>query len=401
MDPRSPYESTTEEPPPPPEAPASPGRTPPQPPGPAELPRKRRSPGATAGIVLIVVGALFLLGQIDAAFAWWRMWPLVFVIAGMIQAVTPGKDGWSVARLFDGLTTIAWGVFLLAITTGVVTWAVFGTLLTLWPVLLIALGFELLGKAMNATWVRALGSLAVIAALAYTIAISASGLESPSLVSRGGGETVSASEPVSGIEEANLRLEAGAAEVDLDAGTSLVSAEMSSDWSEPELAVDRSGTSADVRIGSGESDRIVWWPGGRGSRIDARLSDEVLWDLDVSLGVSDFTADLSELSVRALTLKPGIADCEVRLGEVPGELEEAEAVVQAGISSVSIEVPDGAEVRVESETGLTGHDIGGRLEPAGSGVWETPGYDQAAEDGDGVWLIRIQSGIGSVRIDSY
>jgi hypothetical protein len=86
---------------------------------------------------------------------------------------------------------------------------------------------------------------------------------------------------------------------------------------------------------------------------------------------------------------------------VPTGLDEATLLVRSGISSVSIRVPNGAEARIESSSGLTGHSIASDFVSQGSRVWETAGYDDARAAGTGVWLITIRSGIGSIDIDTY
>lgn len=370
----------------------------PNPPPPGRRPG--RGPGATVGIVLVVIGVLVLTVQFLPGVAWWSLWPLVIVIAGVVQAVTPGREGWGVNRLFDGLTTVAFGLVVLAVTTGFVGFDVIWRIISLWPVLLIAIGLDLLGKALHTSWLRALGSIAVIAALAYAVAVSTG--DDGFVVTGGGGtpfETVS--EPVDEVTEASLNLEAGAAEITLGSGNQLVEAEGSSPWGDPEFAIERSGDAAQVQLNLGEEGRPVVWPSRRGASLDANLSDEVVWDLSLELGVATLDADLSDLQVRRVDLKPGVAECKVRLGEVAQGVDEAVADVRSGIASVRISLPEGAEARVESESGLTAHDVGGAFESVGSGEWETPGFDEARDSGDGVWIISIRSGIGSVVVDTY
>lgn len=385
-----------------PSAPPQPAMPVAPPPVPGPDKPRGRSAGTTVGIVLIAIGLFLLAAQFMPAIAWWNLWPLIIVAAGVVTMFTPGKEGWGAARLFDGLVTVAWGVLFLAITFGVIGWDVFMTLLGLWPVLLIAVGFEILGKALHTTWVRTLGSLAIIAALAYAVALSVTGQTwSPFPRPSEAGERVTISEPVGTVDEAELTLKAGVATVTLNAGSDLVDAEGESPWGRPRFSVDQTGDTAKVLLASSEGGGGPWWPSQKGSRIDAQLSSDVLWDMDLAIGVSDFEADLSDVQVRSLSLKPGVADCSLRLGDVPAGIEEARAEVKAGVSTVVIEVPEGAEVRVESESGLTGHDIGGDLESTGAGEWETPGFSAARESGRGVWVIKVESGIGSIRVDTY
>jgi hypothetical protein len=351
--------------------------------------------------VLIVIGGIFLVGQIVPGLAWWSLWPLIIVAAGVIQAVTPGHEGWNVNRLFDGLVTVTIGLVVLAVTTGVVGFGVVWEIIRLWPVLLIALGLDLLGKALHTSWVRAVGSLAVILALAYAVAVTAGSISSISLVRPSEGAEAQISEPVGMVDEADLTVDAGVADVTLTDGSQLVEASGVSPWGEPDFSVERSGETAEVSLTLGNADGAVVWPGGPDARLDAALSRDVLWDMTITTGVSSLSADLEDVPVRSIDLKPGVADCKVTLGDVPAELDESSALVRSGISSVSLRLPDGVEARIESDSGLTGHDIGPDFESRGGGVWQTPGFEDARDDGEGVWVITVKSGIGSISIDTY
>lgn len=385
---------------PPPAAPPPPGATVPGPPPGGSRP-KPNGP-IVAGVALVVVGLVVLLGRFIPGFAWWSLWPLAIVIAGLIQAFTPGKEGWSVHRMFDGFVTVAIGLVFLAITAGVVGWGVWATIFSLWPVLLIAIGFDLLGKSLHTNWLRVLGSVAIILALAWSV-LSASADFGPAFMGpRPAVSDVSVSAPVGSASSASLTLEAGVAQVRVSDGDDLVSIDGTSGWGEPTLDVDRSGSQADVTARLGGPDRPhMMWPDAPSARFDVGLSDQVVWDVRVNTGVSSLRADLSDVPVRSFDLRPGVADCDVRLGEVPTGEREARAEVRAGVSSVTLRLPRSAEARVEIDSGLTGTSVRGRLESLGSGVWETPGYSEARDADRPVWLVRVRSGLGAITIDTY
>jgi hypothetical protein len=290
---------------------------------------------------------------------------------------------------------------ILGVTTGFVGFGVVWQILALWPVLLIALGLDLLGKAIHSSWVRALGSIVVIGALAYAVALNVSGATTLTFTGTAEGSTTEISEPVGIVREADLTLKAGVADVKLASGTRLVEAEGTSPWGTPDFSVDRSGHSASVNLSLGDVDGSVTWPGGPQASIDAKLADNVLWDMLIEVGVTTLDADLEDVPVRTLEVKPGVSDCTVTLGEVPRGVEVAKTAVKSGIASVKLRLPEGAEARIESESGLTGHSIDSSFESQGSRVWETAGYDDAQSGDDGVWLITIQSGIGSIDVDTY
>ena len=137
----------TPSPPPAAPIPPQPGGYEPKPPTPDPGSSSRRN-GVFLGVVLVVVGAVVLVSRfvpgLDAP--WWALWPLLIVIGGVVQVFTPGDSGWGVERVFDGIGTIIFGLILLGNTTGYIAWSVWWIVLTLWPVLIIALGLTILAQ---------------------------------------------------------------------------------------------------------------------------------------------------------------------------------------------------------------------------------------------------------------
>jgi hypothetical protein len=215
------------------------------------------------------------------------------------------------------------------------------------------------------------------------------------------GQTAEISEPVGSVREARLELDAGVATVALGSGSELVDAEGTSPWGSPVFMVARSGSSADVKLSTGSFEGRGIWPGSVDARLDARISDRVLWDIVLKAGVSSLRAELDDVEVRELELKPGVADASVTLGEVPQGVRESTVLVEAGVSSVILKLPKGVPARIESDSGLTGHSIDDEYESLGSSVWESEGFEQARKSGSGVWIINIRSGIGSVAVQTY
>lgn len=96
-----------------------------------EGPPGRRPP--FAGLLLIALGVLFLLGSlglVDAAGWIAAWWPALLMVVGLERWRSAG------ARI-AGLALIAAGALLLPFTLGLVPWEIAGRL---WPVVLIAVG---------------------------------------------------------------------------------------------------------------------------------------------------------------------------------------------------------------------------------------------------------------------
>ena len=364
--------------------------------------RHSHGAGATAGVVLIVIGALLLVGRFLPGQDWWDLWPLVIIVAGLVQSLTPGHAGWGANRFFDGLVTVAFGLVALGVTTDYLGFDVVWRILGLWPVFVIALGFDLLGKALHSNWVRVLGSIAIIAVLAYASAITiadSAGAGAGGLSGRPSSSQFS--EPLGAITRGRMSLDVGVASVRLASGADLVRVSGTSFVGDPTVSVVRANDHATVGIDSGKTGGMMFVPGSFQARMDVAIARDVAWDLDISTGVSQLEADLSDLRVSSLEFKPGMADCDLRLGAPLMGSGGSKCSIRSGLSAVKISVPRGAAVRIESESGLTDHDLEDVFVSQGRGVWETRGYAQARSDGRPTWLIELKSGLGSIEIDTY
>ena len=363
--------------------------------------RHRDRGGIRLGFFLIVLGGVFLAAQLAVGIAWWNLWPLVIVVAGLVQGLTPGESGWSVHRFLDGLGTVAVGIVLLGNMTGYISWSVWWTLLNLWPVLLIAAGFSLLGKGIHQDWLRVVGSLVVLLAFVYAGAVSwggASGLPSTGTwIAGSGGTPYSFAEPGVGVTKATLDLKGGAGDIAIRGGAKLVEVSGESPNATPTVSVSRSRDSANVVVTLGDANQpIIVAPGIAGARVDVVLSQTALWDIALETGASSVIADLSGVRVNDLQLRTGVSSATVKLGDVPDGANAVGVLVKAGVSSVRLLLPSGADARIDTQNGLSATHVGGRFVKSGN-QWETPGYSSAGK----VYNIRIESGIGSVSVDTY
>jgi hypothetical protein len=365
---------------------------------PAPPPNQRRG-GIGIGIVLVAVGVAFLVGQFIPGITWWQMWPLVVLLVGGIQIVTPDpKDGWGISRIMDGVGTVIVGLVLLGNTTGHISWNVWWTLLTLWPVLLVAIGLRIIGRAIGQSWVSALAPVVIWLAIAYAVATALTntgGAEPLRPLVGAPGEAFDTSEPLGGVTRANLTLNGGAGDISIVATSHvLVSARGRSPFGTPEFVVKRTGGDADVRFGLGERKNAVVGPGFTAGSVELGLSDSVLWNAVVQTGASSLSADLSNVELAGLTLRTGASSVNLRLGEVPARITKDKVSVKAGASSVDITVPRDAAVRIVAENGLSSTNVSDGFKRQGDGSWQTPGYGSAQH----AYEIGIESGVGSVSV---
>ena len=234
----------------------------PKPNGAEQVPIGTRGGGVFLGVMLVVLGAVVLVSQFVPGISapWWALWPLIIIVAGVVQVFTPGSSGWGVDRVLDGLGTVIFGLILLGNTTGYVAWSVWWVVITLWPALVIALGLTILAKGLGQGWLRIVATLVVWITLAYAVALSWTGT-GPVVLSRpwvsSGGQPFSYSEPDRGITDASLRLTGGAGDIRLGSGNQLVTVSGASPFGPPSFSAKKSGSSADVVVGFNESTKNV------------------------------------------------------------------------------------------------------------------------------------------------
>jgi hypothetical protein len=217
-----------------------------------------------------------------------------------------------------------------------------------------------------------------------------------------GGESFSFSQPVVGGEDATLTLESGVGEIAVG-GTSArqVVVEGVSPFGPPTFASETAGGTTSVSFKLTDQSSFISYPGAPTARVEASLSQWTPWDVRLETGVSTLDADLSSVDVRSLVLETGVSSSTIRLGDAPDGPEEGRVNVESGVASVKILVPADAQVRVQSDSGLTAHEIDPALKSLGGREWETPGFSAAQQSGDPVWVITTSSGIGTVAVSTY
>jgi len=378
--------------------------TPPTAPIPPEGPNgSGRRGGVWAGLLLIGVGLVFLAGQVVPGIAWWNLWPLIVVLVGVIQMFTPsGRDEWGPERILDGLGTVIIGCVLLGNALGIVSWSVWWIFITLWPVLIVALGISLLGKGLKQSWMRALSPLLIWAALGYSVAVSLTGVGGlqavPQLVRpSASGQPFAYAEPVNGATTGTLRLRGGAGDIQVRGGNDLVNASGVSPFGTPSFSVARGLGSANVDLTLGDSNGAVVVPGISSGRAEVALSQTTVWDITFETGATNLSADLSSVAVDKLSLKTGASSASLKLGQVPATATSTDVSVRAGVSSIEILVPRDASVQVITHNGLATTNVDSRLSKMGSGLWQTPDFSSASK----VINVNIETGISSVSVRTY
>jgi len=282
---------------------------------------------------------------------------------------------------------IAAGVLLLLSRIGVFDWSLALGVLELWPLLLIAIGVDILTH----------GRYRLIVVIA-TVAIGALLWRAPGWVPgvAGPAETRSIAYALEDASAAEIELHHGVGRLSLDAlpegdsqvvagtiatgrGESLdASYRIDGDVAEVEIASEQRGPSFNI-----DGSRRSW---------DLDLTREVPIDLTIDTGVGESELRLRDVRLSDFDLDAGVGEVRVTLPTVGGYSGE----IDAGVGTVHLRIPRSVEVRMQVETGLGGVDVRGTWTRENdrylSSGWQDAAPSERVE-------LRISGGVGEITVE--
>lgn len=338
---------------------------------------------------------------------------------------------------FWPVVLIGIGLFWLLGNLGLLSSVNLAFLFRLWPLLLIFIGLDLIFARRSAILGGLLGLAMVLIVAVLVFAAPRLGLTQSA-----GLKTETFIEPLDGATRANIELDLWSTPMRVEAlsnSENLFEAEITHVG---EVIFETRGSSErTIRL---SHERFIAGPWGFFAGLGEErgrigLSPETPIDLEVNVGSGSVELNLAELQLTSLDVEGGSGSLDVSLPEtgqrlaarmntgsgsvdllIPGgaqldlnlesgsgsiDIEIAEEAsltleLDTGSGSVRVDVPDGAAIRVEVEDDGSGAlNIGGGLEQVSgdddSGVWETPGFDEAENQ---ILIVVSERGSGSVTI---
>ncbi len=272
-----------------------------------------------------------------------------------------------------------------------------GEFWTLWPLLLVAIGANLILSRQRA-WIGSLAALAVVTgslAAAWVLAVAnPSTSHSLSITS----ESISVKSE--GAQSARLNLTVAAGDLTLTGGApsglllSGGSQGTVAEVSEQRVSVIRSGgrSTMDVRL---NTDWNFQFPPRRGSssspRWILRHAEGIPTDIRIETGASDLDLDLRELNVQRLNVDGGAADIDVVL---PASAGRTTAEFSIGAADLDITVPDGVAAQIDFDGGISSLNIDESRFPKQGDRYVSPDFESAANRVS----IKIEAGVSDITI---
>jgi len=135
------------------------------------------------------------------------------------------------------------------------------------------------------------------------------------------------------------------------------------------------------------------WGHNKESRADIKLNSNPEWEINIESGASAADFDLSYFKVKKLSIQGGAASYDVKLGQ---PLKNTDIEIQTGAASVTIRIPQNAACHITTDTGLSSKKFDG-FDKKDDDVYETPGFDKAANQ----MKISIEGGMSDFKVIRY
>jgi len=291
------------------------------------------------------------------------------------------------------LLLIAAGVLLLLGRVGLFDWSFAFGVLQLWPLLLIAVGVDILTRGRYRAGVAI--ATVVAGALLWQVPGWGPAAGAPA-------ETRELSYALGGARRAEIDLGHGVGRLSVRAAEATGDALTSDAVLTGTITTGRGETvDADYRV-DGNVASVQLRSQQRGTRFTFDTRDQRFWDLRIAQGVPvalnvDSGVGATDLALRGLTLS-GL-DVDAGVGEVRVTLPETggyEATIDAGVGEVSVRIPRNVEVRLFASAGLGGVDVRGPWVRNGE-RYETEGWEGA--DATQRVTLRASGGVGKITIE--
>jgi hypothetical protein len=303
------------------------------------------------------------------------------------------------------LVLIGGGVLMLLSNLGYVPWSSWNLLWRLWPLLLIALGIDVLVGRRSVVGAIISGVLMLmLIGGAVLIVLFAQNIPAMGQFVQGSEWQIEHVEyPLNGVASASVTVDWTSLPGHLTAlvdSSNLIEADVSY-RGDLIFDVDPQGDHVVVELDTAQ-DGLVLWPSfpaqfdePEGRRWDVQLSPDVPLELSLDVGSGSSSFDLTDLQIVDLFVDSGSGSVELSLP--PSSSFQVQ--LYGGSGSIDVILPRDVGARVDVDSGSGSFKPDGRFqlvagERGGDGVWETENYDTAEHR----VRFEIDQGSGSLSI---
>lgn len=340
-------------------------------------PTSRHQHSIFGPLLLIAVGVVFLLNNLDVLPGnFWdvivSMWPLLLIFMGIDSLVKQEGIVWPALL-------IVIGTFFLLRNFNIANWHGWGRLWSLWPLILVALGVDLIFKERT-LWSTVIGVVMVILIVGGGIwLVGFYGNANEGLPVK-----VIQQSLAEEIKEAKITLSIGAGKIDIGPTSKKDTLIMGETASTAKEFYQERGETATYTL---EGDSPVTLPSHESWRLG--ISSKIPLDLTTNMGAGKIVLHFEELRPENLVVKQGVGTIEVRLptrGWQHAEISQA-------IGKIQVNIAPGTAIRLEVSKALATLDIPPEFSRKGN-YYYSPNYAEAEETVN----LKIGQAIGTIEV---
>ncbi|MBF6615005.1 MAG: hypothetical protein IVW55_18020 [Chloroflexi bacterium] len=291
------------------------------------------------------------------------------------------------------LLLIIAGIFLLLSNFGLLDANIWGRLWRLWPLVLVAVGLEILLGRRNPALSLLIVLLVIGGGLAFVYA-------NGGFQARGNLATIPVVKaPLNGVESAVVNLELGVIEVNVDSSNSdpTVLATGTLQYYE-DRGQPAQEFNSNARVGTlslrqnQQGGGFPFLGSGQSPRWDLHVNPSVPLDLRVNTGAGKSDLKLNGLKLRSLNVNGGVGETAITF---PSGAGLTTAKVNGGVGNLSLLIPEDVEARITVNKGLGNFSVDERFQQTGD-IYQTSGYISATNKLD----LSLDLGVGSVEVST-
>lgn len=263
----------------------------------------------------------------------------------------------NISRIRNGVLFISVGIVLLLNNLDYVSWSVWAKILSLWPVLLIAIGIELILKKTFLSFLTILSPILIFLAILGPVWLNHTEWRVDYLV-KGYKWSKPWDEKVKKVY-LRIDLKVGALDISSDS-VNLIDADLDY-WNQKPLTTYRYSEEDSlvlIRIKQAKKDWKDWvWKGWREKRWRIGLSNKIPFDLKFYSKASSAFLSLSDILIDDLYLDLKATDLKLKLGKK----EYTKVKIKSKASRIRILLPVESGIKIESDATLTSFEFSGEI----------------------------------------
>lgn len=294
--------------------------------------------------------------------------------------------------LFWPALLILVGIVALLVNTGALSADRLYALFTLWPLILVVIGLDIVIRhTLRGIAADVAALLVVLIAVGGAVAYVAA---SPNLPGYGTNQTLDAHDTVGDISHASLQIDVGGATISITsgdaAGGDLYEAHIVYTGPTPSVSLDRSRGALTISQNVNGFDIFRSYH----VQLDLKLNPNVAWSINENSGAATDTFDLAGLRLTSMTVNTGASREDVTLGPPAGRVS---ITVNGGALTARIHRPPQVEGSVSVSGGAVSLDADGRQQQGvGDLSYRSAGFAAASD----AYVVTVDGGACTVVFDT-